>query len=155
MSLTLRNHSPADFEALYEIDQSCYPRGIAYSRRTLRWFLGLKNADCVVAETEERGEQRIAGFIITESAKASGHIITLDVAESFRRAGAGTALLSDAERRMGRRGVEFVILETAVTNEAAVAFWKRSGYQIIGKIPRYYLGRVDAFEMAKRIVTSS
>lgn len=42
-----------------------------------------------------------------------------------------------------------ILLETANDNEAAVAFWKRYGYRIEAKLKRYYLGRIDAYEMRK------
>ena len=34
-------------------------------------------------------------------------------------------------------------------NEAAVAFWKRHGYRIEATLKRYYLRRIDAYEMRK------
>jgi len=41
------------------------------------------------------------------------------------------------------------LLETASDNEAAVAFWRRHGYRIEATLKRYYLGRIDAYEMRK------
>jgi ribosomal-protein-alanine N-acetyltransferase len=76
-------------------------------------------------------------------------LITIDVAESRRRSGVGTALLGQMEQRLARRGVRRVELETATSNEAAVAFWQRHGYRTHGVIPRYYLGRLDAYAMVK------
>ena len=151
MQLTLRNYSSGDFETLYSIDQACYPRGIAYSRRTLKWFLAVPGSDCVVADIqlESPSAASIAGFIITETEGAEAHIITLDVVQEHRRAGVGTALLREAERRMGARGVRQVSLETATSNEAGVAFWQRHGYRGTGVLRGYYLGRTDAYAMLK------
>ena len=42
-----------------------------------------------------------------------------------------------------------VLLETATDNEAAVAFWQRHGYRIEAVLKRYYLTRLDAYEMRK------
>jgi len=153
MQLTLRNYCPGDFETLYSIDQSCYPRGIAYSRRTLTWFLAMPGVDCVVAQAEPESSTSTVGFIITEAGGAAGHIITLDVVSEHRRSGVGTALLREAERRLGERGVRRVSLETATSNEAGVAFWQRHGYQTVVLVPGYYLGRIDAFEMIKNLAT--
>ena len=153
MQLTLRNYSPGDFETLYAIDQTCYPRGIAYSRRTLKWFLTLPGADCVLAVTEDDPENATVGFIITEAEGPEAHIVTLDVVREHRREGVGTALLREAEQRLMKRGVRRVELETASSNEAAVAFWQRHGYRTFGIIPGYYLGRINAFEMVKNLVT--
>src|SRR6266851_3970083 len=36
MPTVLRSYDPRDFAALYRLDQSCFPAGIAYSKATLR-----------------------------------------------------------------------------------------------------------------------
>jgi len=41
------------------------------------------------------------------------------------------------------------LLETATDNEAGVAFWQRHGYRIEATLKRYYLRRIDAYEMRK------
>ncbi len=53
------------------------------------------------------------------------------------------------KRRFAARGVRSILLETAIDNEAAVAFWQRRGYRIEAVLKRYYLGRLDAYEMRK------
>ena len=57
---TLRTYDPDDFETLYEIDQLCYEREIAYSRRELRNYLRFPGAECVVAEAQAGGERKTA-----------------------------------------------------------------------------------------------
>jgi ribosomal-protein-alanine N-acetyltransferase len=145
MAITLRSYEPHDFAALHRLDQACFPAGISYSKTTLRYFLTLASADCVVAA--EAG--RIIGFAVSEENSPLAHIITLDVAEKERRRGVGTALLNQLESNLATRGVRCILLETASDNEAAVAFWKRHGYRIEATLKRYYLGRIDAFEMRK------
>jgi ribosomal protein S18 acetylase RimI-like enzyme len=130
---------------LYRLDESCFPAGISYSKGTLRYFLGIPTADCVVAE---RGG-RIVGFVLTEENPPLAHIITLDVREPQRRSGVGSALLEQSEKNLAGRGVRHVLLETAVNNEAAIAFWQRHSYRIEALLKRYYLGRLDAYEMRK------
>jgi ribosomal-protein-alanine N-acetyltransferase len=92
------------------------------------------------------------GFIIAEAEGSEGHIITLDVVAEHRRAGVGTALLGEIEQRLARHGVRKVGLETAINNEAGIAFWLRHGYRGNGVIPGYYLGRTDAHRMGKDLV---
>ena len=147
----LQPYSPADFERLYAIDQACYPRGIAYSRRTLREFLSLPGADCLVARAGEAADATISGFIIGESAGEDGRIITIDVLEAYRRTGVGTALLQAMERRLAARGARRIELETATGNTAGVAFWEHHGYRKMGIVRGYYLGRFDAWKMRKTL----
>ena len=145
MAVVLRAYDPRDFSALFRLDQACFPAGISYSKTTLRYFLSLRSADCLVAM---EGEQ-IAGFILTEENPPLAHIITLDVAEKFRQQRIASTLLAESERNLALRGVRHVLLETATNNDAGVAFWKHHGYGIAATIKRYYLGRLDAYEMRK------
>ena len=150
MKVTLRDYRPADFTTLYDIDQACYEPGIAYSRRMLREFLDLPGARCDVACVG--GE--IAGFLIVVSEGDRAHLITIDIAGAWRRRGIGSALLVRAERELARSGVRLVELETATTNEAAVAFWRKHGYRIAAVHARYYLNRIDAYLMLKLLASS-
>ncbi len=143
----IRAYRPPDFNSLYEIDQACYPPGIAYSRRTLKWFLAQPGAACLVGEI--RGA--MAGFILTEADGQSAHIITIDVLAEHRRSGLGTALLTEAEQHFKARGVCEVHLETAHDNAPAIAFWEKHGYRKRGVLPRYYLERMDAYWMMKAL----
>ena len=145
MPVTFRAHEPRDFTALLRLDQGCFPPGIAYSKTMLRYFLKLPSADGTVAEDSGK----IVGFILTEENPPLAHVITLDVAEPHRRQGVGSALLAESEKNLALRGVRTILLETATDNEAGVAFWKRHGYRIEATLKRYYLRRVDAYEMRK------
>jgi [ribosomal protein S18]-alanine N-acetyltransferase len=143
----LRAYQPGDFDALYKLDQSCFPRGIAYSKTTLRYFLALSSAQCLLAVEEDD----IAGFMLSEVDGSLAHIITLDVAEAHRRSGVGTMLLNAAEKSLATKGVRTVFLETAVNNHATVNFWLRHGYIKEGILKRYYLNRIDGYEMRKTL----
>jgi ribosomal-protein-alanine N-acetyltransferase len=145
MSAAIRPYNTRDFSTLFRMDQACYPPGIAYSKNTLRWFLNLPGAKCLVAESGGK----IAGFILAEQHAPLAHIITIDVAESGRRSGIGSALLRAIEEDLALQAVRTVVLETAVNNEPAVAFWQKHGYRIQSILKRYYLGRLDAYEMRK------
>jgi [ribosomal protein S18]-alanine N-acetyltransferase len=143
----LRAYQPGDFDAIYKLDQSCFPRGIAYSKMTLRYFLALASAECLLAVKEDE----IAGFILSELDGPLAHIITLDVGEAHRRNGVGSLLLNAAENSLFARGVRSVFLETAVDNHAGVNFWSRHGYITEGILKRYYLNRIDGYEMRKAL----
>ena len=151
MAVTLRPYEPHDFAALHRLDQACFPAGISYSKTTLRYFLTISSADCIVAAD---GKQ-IAGFILTEENPPLAHVITLDVAETHRRYGVGSALLAESEKNLTLRGVRSILLETAIENEAGVAFWKRHGYRIEAILKRYYPGKLDAYEMRKILPNTS
>ncbi len=143
--LVLREYDLQDFRVLYQLDQSCFPPGIAYSKTMLRYFIKLPSADCIVAEIDGK----IAGFILTEENPPLAHVITLDVGSGHRRHGIGAALIEESERDLAARGVRHILLETAVDNQAAIAFWQSRGYRIEATLKRYYLQKIDAYEMRK------
>jgi [ribosomal protein S18]-alanine N-acetyltransferase len=147
----LRPFISSDFDALYTLDRECYPSGIAYSKRELRWYLAQPGAICFVAEAKGA----IAGFILADSEPPLGHIITIDVAEAHRRRGVGTLLLRAAERALAECGVRIVEIETATNNEAGIQFWYGHKYCSLGVVPGYYLGRIDAIVMSKELAAAS
>lgn len=148
----IRIYRDADFETLYAIDQVCYSPAVAYTRAELEWYLGLRGAACAVAEAHgsaKGARAKIGGFVVTVSRAKHGHIITIDVLETYRRAGVGSDLLRHSEEKMRDRGVSEVWLETATNNDAAIAFWKKHGYRNHGRLPNYYPDGIDAFAMSK------
>ena len=145
--IVLRPYDTRDFGALYKLDQACFPPGIAYSKWSLQYFLNLSAADCLVAEEDKH----IVGFILAEMNPPLAHIITLDVSAEKRRTGLGSELLREMENHFGFNEVRSVLLETAVNNESGIAFWEHHGYRTEAVLKRYYLGKIDAFEMRKRL----
>lgn len=146
MAFTLRDARPEDLETLWRIDQECFPPGIAYSRKEFKYYLRLPAAFTIVAEEDGT----IGGFLIAQSSK-TGHIITIDVLPPYRRAGLGSQLLEESERRLLASGSSAVGLETAVDNVSALKFYKRHGYDVIKTHPRYYSNGVDALVLKKEL----
>jgi ribosomal-protein-alanine N-acetyltransferase len=148
----LRTYEPGDFETLYEIDRRCFAPEIAYSRRELRNYLGFPGAICVVALNGKKpASPQIAGFCIAVYSHGWGHLVTMDVLPEFRRHGVGSKLLAETERRLASAGVVEIGLETATTNESAIAFWEKHGYRKYGIHEEYYPDGQDAYEMAKAL----
>jgi [ribosomal protein S18]-alanine N-acetyltransferase len=161
--LILRAYRPPDFNTLLAIDQVCFPKTIAYGRREMKSYLQSEGSHCIVAEVETSAPEmsaressaKIAGFILTERDAEFAHVITLDVLEAFRRQSIGTLLLETAEQEAASRGAALMYLETATTNKAAIALWKKHGYRETGTIENYYGRGQNAFEMQKRLERGS
>jgi ribosomal-protein-alanine N-acetyltransferase len=155
--LEIRDSHPEDFTTLWRIDQQCFSPGIAYSRYELRTYMGRARAFTLVAETpdaQDSREEKILGFLVGESSwRAVGHVITIDVRREFRRYRVGSRLLGAAELRFRSRRCRLVRLETAVDNLAALAFYKRHGYDVVHTIPGYYANGVDALVLEKDLLS--
>jgi ribosomal protein S18 acetylase RimI-like enzyme len=74
------------------------------------------------------------------SVRRVGSISGLMVCRDYRRRGVATALLGEAIAFLQRRGVEYFTTYTAVANQAAAEFYKRSGMvplhtTFLGEVP--------------------
>ena len=149
MALTIRPAVAQDFPALYALDQACFAPGISWSQAELQYFLRYPGDISVVAE-DDGG---IAGFAIAGTQRRRGalvgRLITIDVDPSRRREGIGDRLMQTIEERLRAGGVTALLLEVAVDNPGAQAFYARHGFVKTGRIPGYYLGRIDALVMEK------
>lgn len=152
MPFSLRAVSPDDFPSLYALDQACFDPGIAWSKAELLYFLRYPGNIGVLAEDESG---RLAGFAIAGKQRRQGavfgRLITIDVDSPVRRRGVGHLLLDEIERQLRAAGATAVMLEVAVDNATAQRFYERHGFIRTGRIPGYYIGRIDALVMEKQL----
>src|SRR6266478_6541108 len=150
----IRQFEKADFDTLWRIDQECFDPQLAYSRPEMAFYMRRPGSFTLVAEAEGVPGDGTLGFIVAETRRKSGHIITIDVVAEARRAGVGSALLRAAEDQLLRAGVVAVALETPVNNEAAIHFYKQKGYFVEKTVAGYYSGQMDALVMTKDLARS-
>jgi [ribosomal protein S18]-alanine N-acetyltransferase len=154
VQFSLRDYRPDDFETLWKIDQQCFAPGIAYSQRELISYIRRRGSFTIVAEQPDGVSSSIAGFIVAEANRRTGHVISIDVLPANRRSGVGSQLLLAAENRLRSHQCQTIFLETAVDNSSALAFYKRHHYAVLRVYPRYYSNGVDAFVMGKNLVST-
>jgi ribosomal-protein-alanine N-acetyltransferase len=154
---TLRNYQKRDFERLFKLDTLCFEPGIAYSRAELSSFIEQRRATTIVAEWNAAAENAagnrpaIAGFVTFHLERQGyGHIITLDVHPEARRHGLGTLLMNAVFERLRKVAAFMVVLEVAVNNHAAIAFYEKLGFHRIRILEGYYSRNVDAILMNRR-----
>jgi ribosomal-protein-alanine N-acetyltransferase len=148
----LRPFQVSDLKDAYQLDQVCFPPGIAYSRSELGAYVRMRGARAWVAELAERGETNLAGFVIVcRDRGGQGHVITIDVAPAWRRRAVGTLLIDAAEDWLRQQGGESVYLETAEENTSAQAFYLKRGYAKLRRLEDYYADGSAAWLMAKNL----
>jgi ribosomal-protein-alanine N-acetyltransferase len=153
----IRQFEQADFETLWRIDQSCFDPQLAYSRPELAFYIRRPGAFTLLAEAHDADSKmagngaKTLGFIVAESRRKNGHIITIDVIAEARRSGIGSSLLRAAEEKLTRAGTVTVTLETPVNNLTAIRFYKREGYFVEKTVAGYYSGLLDALVMTKEL----
>jgi ribosomal-protein-alanine N-acetyltransferase len=146
--MRIRDFQPSDLPRLSEIDQACFPPGVAYTREELAGFIAHRSSRTWVAE-ENNG---IVGFLVAAREPTRiGHIVTIDVVEDSRRKRVGTELMNVAENWARKARLQIIYLETAEDNLAAQTFYEARGYRRVEKVERYYNNGQAAWVMVKRL----
>ncbi len=144
----IRNYERKDFQVLHDIDTTCFPAHMAYSRAELLFFLRHSSSIARVAEIAGK----IVGFAVGQNGPgAAAHIVTLDVLPEARRRGVGTGLMNVLHEEFRKRHASQVMLEVDAGNQAAQRFYQDLGYERMGLLPGYYKGRGDALVMARSL----
>ncbi len=153
-SFAIRPAVMQDLDALTAIDALCFPPGIAYPREEIEFLLSTAAILTLVAERSGV----IIGFAALERRRRSrqnaryGELVTMEVLPQFRRESIGGALYQMLEDHLREWGGTNMQLHVSVENTAAVSFYLRLGYRVVSRIPAYYLGKIDAWQMEKNFL---
>ena len=74
-----------------------------------------------------------------------GEVISLAVLPDYRSHGIGRALLEALAGFLAGRGMGEVYLQVAVGNATAQSLYQQAGYQMVERLPRYYVNGEDAY----------
>jgi len=144
-----RLYQPADFPALYAVEELCFEPPFRFSRTYMRQLVRNPNAATWIAE--ENAE--LAGFAIiewsTESGPPAAYIQTIEVAPSFRRRGLAAELLRRIESSAASAGAASAWLHVDAENSAAIRLYESNGYARKGKEEHYYAHHRPAFIYGK------
>lgn len=115
-----------------------------------RWYVGVDGDDLVL----DRGSAPLApGSRLVAYAGLwfdgdDAQVMTIGVAPSAQRRGLGRLLLGALVERAVELGARSVLLEVRVDNEPAIELYRRAGFTVLGRRPRYYQPEdVDAWTM--------
>lgn len=124
------------------LERQCFSH--PWTEDMLREELFNDNA-CFLAAVTEAGE--VAGYAGLHCILDEGYIANVAVDPKYRRQGVAGELLG-AFLRFGRVNLSFLTLEVRVSNEAAVALYRKYGFQVAGRRKQYYdAPREDALIM--------
>jgi ribosomal-protein-alanine N-acetyltransferase len=99
---------------------------------------------------------RLAGYIVGRMGADELHINNVAVRDIYRRRGIGRALLNRILEAGKGVGVPCAFLELRAGNDAALALYKESGFQVTSRRTRYYTDPVeDALVMTVQLVQSA
>ena len=89
------------------------------------------------------GESGVAGFIAARRVLTDLEILNLAVHPDARGRGIATQLLHQALKWSESFEARKAILEVRASNLAALRFYERNKFQVVGRRPRYYTGPVE------------
>ena len=144
----LRPMREADLDAVMPIEQRAYP---------YPWTRGIFR-DCLHAGysmwlLERQGV--IVGYGVLSIAAGEAHVLNLCTAPGSEGQGLGARMLQTLLKIARGHGAQRVFLEVRPSNPRAIALSERSGFNEIGRRPRYYpahAGREDAIVMAMELL---
>lgn len=135
--MSTRPIEPRDVDAILAI-QSASPEVAQwtiwdYSRVARGEMMGWVAAD----------ESEICGFLVARRVGDDIEILNFAVRPEDRRCGVGASLLRAALERAGELKAQNALLEVRASNHAALQFYERRGFAIVGRRPRYYVSPVE------------
>ncbi len=93
---------------------------------------------------------RIAGHVLAQASADNAEIHLIAVDPTLRRSGLGTALLEHAVAAWKSAGATEGWLEVRADNAAAIALYRKTGFQEAGRRRAYYRDGTDAVRMRLR-----
>lgn len=136
-ALAVQPVTSADLDLLVDLYARSFDE--PYARPALESLIDSPGAWATIAWHSDSARRRGVGFIIARIVAGEGEILSLGVALSDRRRGAGRALLTDALYRLALSGAEAVFLEVGEDNPGAVALYRGLGFREVGRRRGYYL----------------
>jgi ribosomal protein S18 acetylase RimI-like enzyme len=137
-----RRYLPADFEALYAIEEACFEPPHRFGRRYMRKRVDAADSATWIAEEIAEPALRMAGFAIVAWSRRSGaqvaYIETIEVLPEFRGRGAARELLRRMESSALEAGAETILLHVDAGNRPAIALYQAGGYLCKGQVDHYY-----------------
>ena len=146
---SLRPMRESDLDEVMRIEVRAYP---------FPWTLGIFR-DCLRAGYPMWVQERdgaLVGYGVLSIAADEAHVLNLCTAPECEGQGLGRRMLQALLRIARGAGAQRVFLEVRPSNPRAIELYDRSGFNEIGRRPRYYPapgnGREDAIVMAMELL---
>jgi [ribosomal protein S18]-alanine N-acetyltransferase len=147
--LTIRALESRDVEAILAIQAACpeiaqwtawdYDR---VARGEMAGWVAEESSE-VAAEIGSEVAVELAGFLVARRVASDLEILNFAVAHDWRRCGIGAALLGAALKWAQTFQASQAILEVRASNLAALRFYTRHKFEVVGRRPRYYTAPVE------------
>ncbi|MCM2971508.1 GNAT family N-acetyltransferase [Larsenimonas suaedae] len=148
MTGQLRAATPHDVDALWALEQACFSPGAdRFNRRQISYLV--RHAKAVTGVFEQDGHLTGYATLLVRARERLGRIYSLCVHPSARGAGLGEDLVDFLEDRALELGLERLVLEVRVDNDAALTLYARLGFERTAWLDDYYSDGCAAWKMSK------
>jgi ribosomal protein S18 acetylase RimI-like enzyme len=132
---------------MFRLDRVCFEPRFQFSLHAMRDFAEASGAVSVVAEVDGA----MVGFAIAEVEGEVAYLVTIDVDPGCRRGGLARSMMGWVEARAVEMGARRMELHVFAANEAAIRFYERLGFGLVGTVPGFYGRGMDALYYAREI----
>jgi ribosomal-protein-alanine acetyltransferase len=136
-------------EEVWKLDLRCFLDGEAYTRDTFEYLL--TSAEGIAYRAVLQSGVMIGFVCGVLEPDHTGHITTIGVAPECRRRGVAQGLLSKIEDGFRKRDVRIVRLEVRSVNTTAQQLYRKAGYTVTQRLPKYYSNGGDGLLMVKSL----
>ena len=134
ISTVIRRMTEEDVPAVAAIDQISF--SLPWPERSFGYEVSVNPvAHCWVAETDDK---RIAAMLVLWLIVDEAHVATIATHPDFRQQGIGAKILTTALKDAAAFGATHALLEVRETNEAALSMYRKFGFEVDGRRPKYY-----------------
>ena len=146
----------ADIDGILKIEAASFRQ--PWGRQAILDELHVQDAIRFVARPQMAlpGEAAVIGYLFARMLTDVLHLMKIAVDPQWRNRGTATVMLAAVQAQARRRGAVMAVLEVRPTNTAAIAFYRKAGFQSIGTRPNYYpITGESALVMSKRFKEES
>lgn len=134
ISTVIRKMTEADVPAVAGIDQISF--SLPWPERSFAYEVSANPlARCWVAESQDK---RIAAMLVLWLIVDEAHVATIATHPDFRQRGIGAQILTTALKDAAEAGATRALLEVREKNEAALSMYRKFGFEVAGRRPKYY-----------------
>ncbi|WP_345986237.1 ribosomal protein S18-alanine N-acetyltransferase [Sulfurimonas sp. HSL-1656] len=143
--MTVRAAVAADAAALECLEKRLFSEAnYPLSRRA--FYYHIRHSLLLVAQSET-GE--IAGYILALVRRREPKLYSLGIAPEYRGRGIASLLLEQMFTGLSRRGFAHMLLEVRCDNHAAIALYRRFGFETLKTLKAFYRDGCDACLMRR------
>lgn len=125
-----------DLPEILEIERGSYPT--PWTEKMFLDEIRTTLAQCLVVKIDIEGRTVIAAYIVFWLVADEIHLHNLAVRKEFRRQGLGVNLMTLMKEIGGQVGATRQTLEVREHNEAAINLYRKCGFAVKGRRPKYY-----------------